>query len=277
MPGRILILFLSGLCFLPASGQSLKAHLENNAMEIKSLEAPNPELYKIVQQADLIMIGEMHGTMEPSQLAKGIMRTIAFMEEKVYLGLEIPAAEMEAFIQHPSMATLSVCDFFTKKNIDGRNSLAWFELIADALKTPKVELFFFDYNKNDEIRDSMMYAEIVKKRIENPQYKIITLSGNMHNMLVPGQGMRTMGSYCVSDNSHFDKTRILSINHLFGGGQMLNSSGKGLELKTIDFQENIYSQSVPLDKYIVPATIAQAGRYNYTLFTRLTHFSPSLH
>jgi hypothetical protein len=75
-------------------------------------------------------------------------------------------------------------------------------------------------------RDSLMYIKI-KQRIQmHPTWKTITLSGNIHNMLLPFQGMTKMGLYLQKDTDLRLCGSLLSIMHSYAFGTMLDDSGQ---------------------------------------------------
>jgi len=186
--------------FLPtlAFTQDFGDYIEKNAIEIKTPDSLNEEIYNIIQGFQLIMVGEMHGTQEPALLVSGLSELIVKYEGNVSVGLELPRDEMGLFISSPSDSSLLYSEFFSKKNIDGRNGKSWFDLILRCNSNPSINLFYFDNYESDQLanRDSTMYRWVVKQSIKYPDSKIITLSGNIHNWLLPFRGTPKMGYYC---------------------------------------------------------------------------------
>ena len=270
-----LILFLSAS---PGFTQGFGDYISKNALEVDAQFNLNPVIYKNIEDCRLIMVGERHGTLEPAKLVESLASYIVRQGERVSVGLEIPADEMKLFLEFPTDSTLKLSQFFMKENLDGRKGKAWFDLIRYCNSEPRVKLFFFDNHKTMQIenRDSAMYLSVVKQLDRYPDYKVITLSGNIHNWMIPYNNKPTMGSYCLSDNRLFPKGTIRSINHVFSEGTMLNSSGNGLELKTVEFQETVYSSSTDKKNYLLFYETAEPSSYNCIFYTRKVNQSEKI-
>jgi hypothetical protein len=254
------------------TSQNLRQFIQKNAFKIESLDSLNKNLYPYFKDKDLIMIGEMHGTEEPAKFVKGLYKLFSKFENKVNIGLEALKDEFIEYLKNPSDSTLLNTIFFSKENIDGRNGKAWFDLITFLHKQKNVNLFFFDDSEAIN-RDSFMYSEVVTIRKKYPKQKIITLSGNIHNWLIPFKNQKTLGAYCVADEINFIADRIVSINHIFQEGTMLNNTGNGLQLKTIQNKSNIFSTSVPYQNYFISNFIPNQKQYNHYIFTRKVNHS----
>ncbi len=275
----LLISFQSSLTY----SQSFGEYISSNVLKVNEDGSLDSNLYEKFQDFSLIMIGEMHGTNEPADLVKNLAKLILIKEESISIGLEIPENEMETYIEFPSDSTLLKTKFFSKQNIDGRNGKAWFDLIRFCSSQPNINLFFFDNYQamNIRDRDSSMYLSIKKQKSElsNPlglESKVITLSGNIHNWLIPFNNKPTMGTYCSIDTSLFNTGSICSINHLYSGGTMLNNIGSGLELRTIPFEESVYTRSTEFKKYLLFNQASKSKQYNCTYFTRYVSYSEEL-
>lgn len=225
----------------------------------------------------LILIGEMHGTLEPAKMLEQLSRLILSHEDSISIGLEIPEKEMESFLKDPSEKTLKSSHFFSKPNQDGRNSMAWYNLVSYCMKEPRVHLFFYDNGTHSSAfpRDSAMYLEIKKHALVHPNNKVLTISGNIHNQLIPRPNQKTMGSHLSNDSLTFSKGSICSIYHLYSEGTMMNDSGNGLELKTIAFQESDFT-SGSSENYVLFYESAEPSSNNCIFYTRKVHHSESL-
>ena len=261
-----ILLFLSYSSF----SQDFGEYITENAIEIKDITNLSKEVYAEISTFELIMIGEMHGTQEPSLLVESLAKLIVEKEGNVSVGLEIPIDELSTFIENPTKDNLLNSKFFKKENIDGRNGQSWFNLIISCAKDTSINLFFFD-NVNtltDEKRDSIMYVGIKNHKLKFPNNKIITISGNIHNWRVPFNNMTTMGMYCIQDSLNFSPDKICSINHVYSEGTMLNNVGNGLELSTVPFEVNIYSKSSNYENYLLFYGLSKENRYNGLFYTR---------
>ena len=254
--------------------QDFGDYIKENAIEIENNNTLSQAVYDSISKFDLIMVGEMHGTQEPSLLVESLAKMIAKKEGMVSVGLEIPINELTRFIENPTEDNLLNSFFFTKENVDGRNGQSWFNLILNCSKDTSINLFFFD-NVNttkNEKRDSIMYVGIRNQKLQSPSNKIITISGNIHNWRIPLNDMVTMGMYCLKDTVNFSYDKVCSINHAYSEGTMLNNIGNGLELSTIPFEESIYSKSIDYKDYLVFYEFGKENRYNCLYYTKnVTH------
>ncbi len=249
-----------------------KCFIKENAIKVNQLESLNDTIYNFFSDFKLIMVGEMHGTIEPAKFTIGLAQVLTRNGDSVQLGLEIPAEEMAKFISEHSDSSIYSSEFFMKRAIDGRENYAWAELISTLNKNKKVKLFFFDINKKDYKvsgnRDSLMYIKIKNQIQKYPNWKIITLSGNIHNMIKPFRGNNTMGCYIINDHELNLSDKLCSINHCYNSGTMYNDVGNGLELRQIQNFNSIYSTSVDYENYLFLYPKTKAENYNGIYFTR---------
>lgn len=265
--------FLTVLCFLIYSNlhsQGFGEYVSENAIEINTELNLDSVHYNAIKNFDLIMVGEIHGTNEPVILVEELSKLILKNEKSVSIGIEIPEEEMSKFIKVPNDSTLKQSRFFLKENRDGKNGQAWFDLLKYCNSESSINLFFFDNYKRMKIenRDSVMYEGIKNQKINFPNAKIITISGNIHNMLVPYNEMNTMGSYCDNDSINFPKGSICSIDHAFSEGTLLNNEGNGLELRTIEYEESIFSESSNYNNYMVFFQTHESNGHSSIFYTR---------
>ena len=256
--------------------QTWKEYIAQNALPVgKNLE-PDSTLYHSFKDYRLIMMGEMHGTLEPAKMTEQLAQLILRYEDSVSIGLEIPEKEMSLFLQNPSERTLKESLFFSKPNEDGRNGRAWFELVRYCMNEPRVSVFFYDNAVSSDVpRDSIMYLEVKKQAALHPQNKILTISGNLHNQLIARNGSKTMGAYLSADSLNFSEEQICSIYHYYAEGTMLNNMGKGLELTTIEFKESDFT-SGKHENYFIFYDSAEPTPNNCIFFTRKVHHSESI-
>jgi hypothetical protein len=271
-----LVLFFFCLFSFNVFSQSWKEYIAQNALPVGNNLELDSSQYRSFKDYRLIMMGEMHGTLEPAKMTEQLARLILQYEDRVSIGLEIPEQEMSAFLQNPSEKTLKESPFFSKPNEDGRNGRAWFELVRYCMNEPRVSVFFFDNSVSPDVpRDSIMYLEVKKQAVLHPRNKILTISGNIHNQLIARNGSKTMGAYLSADSSIFPKEQICSIYHYYAEGTMLNNTGKGLELTTIEFQESDFS-SGKHENYFIFYDSAEPTPNNCIFFTRKLHHSEVL-
>lgn len=268
----IITLLIFGTMSLNA--QNYKEALRQSAVSIENLKKPSLAIYEKLKDFNLIMMGEMHGTMEPAQFVEGLVKVFTRNGKKVALGLEMPEAEMKTFIKNPNEENLRSAKFFQKPNEYGMNGMNWLELIQGVFQDPSVELFYFD-NNTVENRDSSMYLDIKQQYNKFPDHIFITLSGNIHNRMGGFRDMKTMALYLKEDPEIFPVEKIASINHQYGGGTMMNNVGNGLELRTFEWQESLYNSIVDFKMYFSEQVITSKEAYNFFLYTDMvSHASP---
>jgi len=240
--------------------------LKTHAIPIKTLTSLNQNIYKEIANYDVILLGEMHGTREPAEFAFGLCELIARNEDHVILALEIPASQMNNFSEDMSLSQLADVEFFSEENNYGRNGQAMLELIHKSNQDAKITTRFID-NYRLSTRDSSMYAEIVDIKNTYPDTKIVTLTGNIHNWLIPYRDVDRIGGHLIQDTINFDPKRIMSINHLFSEGTMLNNIGNGLELTTIAPKDNIYNTTMSTEIFFCKRVIADQLQNTHILYT----------
>jgi len=275
MKQLILILLIYPLL---SYSQDFGEYMKENAIKVESNNNLSQEVYDSISKYDLIMVGEMHGTKEPSIFVKSLAKLIVKNEGKVSVGLEIPINQLSNFIVNPTESNLLNSKFFSKENVDGRNGQAWFDLILNCSADTNINLFFFDNvnSQKGEKRDSIMYVGVKNQKMNYPKNKIITLSGNIHNWRIPFNDMTTMGMYCLMDTVNFSYDKVCSIQHVYSEGTMLNNVGNGLELSTITFEENLYSNSVEYENYLFLYEFGKKNRYNCLFYTKRVNHSEEI-
>lgn len=255
-----------------ASGQDSKSYIIQNAIPFNKPDSLNENIYKILSNFQVIMVGEMHGTDEPAKLVIGLTKLFIEKGENVQVGLEIPSEEMDLFLNHKSDSSIYYSNFFSKKATDGRQSFAWAELIKMLKNVKNVKLFFFDVNKeekdNSSNRDSIMYTKIKNQILKNPTFKTITLSGNIHNMLLPFRETNTMATFLINDKEINISDKICSLNHRYKSGTMCNNKGSGLEISQVNDLDSDFSTAVAYNNYLLLLSKTMTGKYNGIYFTR---------
>jgi hypothetical protein len=220
----------------------------------------------------LIMVGEMHGGNEPAKFVVGLAKLLTENGDSVQIGLEIPSEQMDKFLKDRTDSSIYLSKFFTKEPLHGIESFAWAEIISTFYKNKKVKLFFFDTNTKDSEassnRDSLMYVKIKKQIQANPQWKTITLSGNIHNMIQPFRGTNTMAYYLKTDEELSFPNKICSLNHRCKSGARVNSIGNGLELRQVKSPDSDFSSAVDYDSYLFLFPKNMTENYNGIYFTR---------
>ncbi len=232
-------------------------YIKNNAIEINNRTDTNSKIYNAIKDYSAILIGEMHGTMEPSEFLVGIVKSLAVKGKQVIVGLEIPNDQYDDIIKKQAINELKNSDYFMHSFQDGRQSVAWAQMIINLQNQKNIHLVFFDLTKdewkNPNInRDSEMYLKINKELEKNPNSYLVTLSGNIHNQLRIRNNVKTMGYYLQNDtNSFFKSSKILSLCHLYGPGTMMNMMDGLFKIRTTEGYEDFYHTTTNYDNYLL--------------------------
>lgn len=242
--------------------------LKRNAIPIQNLSKLSDKIYDEIANYEIIMIGEMHGTNEPAEFAYGLCELIAKHEGSVIMAMEIRASLMNNLSDEMSISELKELDFFRGKNFDGRNGIAWLDLVYKGIKNDGIILKFIDNPYPSSTRDSSMYREIRNIHNKHPNTKIVTLTGNTHNSFIPVYNNKErIGGYLLKDTVNFDSKKIMSIKHVFSEGSMLNNYGTGLKMRTIEREENIYNTTLSYDMFLYKKFPEEQNRYTHILYT----------
>jgi len=240
--------------------------LKESAISIKELSSLNSKIYDEISKYDVIMMGENHGTNEPSEFVYGLCELIAEHEERVVLGLEISPDKMKGFSIAMSLEQLKQLNFFIDENTFGMNGEAWLKLIDKSNQNTKIITKFIDYQRVSP-RDSSMYNAICDIRKNYSNTKIVTLTGNLHNWLKPFENRLMLGGYLMKDSINFDSEKIMSIMHIFNQGTMLNNLGNDLELSTIEGKDNIFNTTISSDMFLCRRVNKEDKYYTHLLYT----------
>ena len=241
--------------------------LKKSAIPIKSLSKLSNKIYDEIANFEILMVGEMHGTKEPAEFVYGLCNLITESEKKVVLALEIRASQMENLSNEMSIAQLKELDFFRRENFDGRNGVSMLDLIYNSIQNERIILKFIDNYYPSSTRDSSMYMEIRNIHSKHPNTKIVTLTGNVHNSFTPLFDKVRIGGYLLKDSVNFDSKKIMSINHVFSEGSMLNNDGTGLKISTIERKENIYNTTLSHEMFLYKKFPEEQNEYTHILYT----------
>ncbi len=225
--------------------QNLPRFISQNAIDIKS-----EQLFDKIKNYKCVMVGEMHGTQEPAAFLGELVKIAVKNGKKVILGIEIPSKDLRQFIGKSTTENLKNTHFFKTGYGDGRNNKTWFDLIETCKVLPNVELCFFDVDTISSNRDSVMFANLLKKYTQDTTNVIYTISGNIHNRLTPFNEQKTLGCYLVD---YFSDKKIMSINHFYGSGTMYNDTGDGAKLHKVNTPPSIFATSTSLENYLLPS------------------------
>lgn len=253
-----LVCFLMILASFTFSQEREEA-IRQNAIQCNTLSAINSELYLAFKDYKCICIGEMHGTKEPAEFMTGLVKTFIKNNKKVVACFEENESGMKEFLEQKTEYSMSQTSFFKSIPVDGRSSHAWYNAIKECLELQTKFCFF-----NGE-HDSIMARNLILKYEEDTNYVMITISGNIHNSIVPYRGNKTMGYYLKD----YFKDRLYCINHIYAEGTMYNKTSEGLKIHNIERKETILSISTKYSAYFIPNIFSNlSAGYNGFLFTQ---------
>ena len=261
-----------GLSLFVVIAQDFPTYLKAHAIKLDRQDSLSNEVYNLIWDYQLIMVGEMHGTNEPAKFVIGLAELLAKEGDSVQVGLEIPPDQMTKYLKKRNNKSIYSSGFFALPANDGRASFAWAELISRLTKNPRVKIFFYDRDNYESLkisdRDSIMYIKIKKQMQKHPAWKTVTLSGNVHNMLLPFRGENKMGFY-LSEDSELNLTdKICSLNHAYGKGTGMGRRDNRLELAELDNSYSEYSTAVDYENYFFLFPVNVEFSYTGIYYTR---------
>jgi len=229
------------------------------AIDCKDLSLPNDKLYSFFKDYKCICVGEMHGTKEPAEFLVYLTKLFTEKNKKIIIGIELPKYAMTEFIEKKDSISLTQSGFFSSKSVDGRNSEAWFNAINECSKLKTSFCFFDGY------QDNFKCGNIIECYNADTNSVILTLSGNVHNKLLPYKDNKTMGCYL----KEYFGNKIFTINHIFNEGTMYNLTSEGLRVSEFPPKNNVFATSTNYSNYFVPNVFSTTDGYSgyyYTTF-----------
>ena len=262
------------ICLLVFSLQVSLASTTNEYIKINSVEFKDneisPTLISAIENKQLILIGESHGTNEMPDFTYSLVKVLAEKHE-IALGLEFPIEIQEpidAFMASGDEKVLADILFFKDANFhSGRGSEAMIRMLKNVRTIKKLKVFCFDSaepnftSPSPVERDTRMAMNILGFIKANPNKKIITYSGNIHSRLTPGYANnpnhKNMGAETLKF-SNGNLTLSNSINILFrydqgSAWQCWFDTDKKIICGSRSFgpYETIYASSLPFNRYFL--------------------------
>jgi hypothetical protein len=189
------------------------------------------ELLALAAQADLLIIGELHGVQEVPRLILGLLPDLESLSYRG-LGMEIPCELSEPIVDWVQGRTTDPTFFFEPRSTgDGRESVQAISLFRQMLEREAGwRLICFDSgshqpNGNWEDRDAQMASNLMEQWQQTcPDHKIIAVCGNYHSRLAPGSVAPP--EYWPAFAAQFVQAepvrKVISIKPLFHGGAFHN-------------------------------------------------------
>jgi len=268
---KVILAILFTIYLLNTQGQDT-TYLRLKAVKIENQDSLGDDIYESISGYQLFMLGEAHGTKESARFIQSLAELLTRKGNHVQMGLEIPSEQMKKYLLAPSDSNIYYSDFFAGRPYDSRSCFAWVNLIAKLNDNPFVEIFFYDINVEDfkklNERDSLMYLKIKRRMQLHPEWKMITLSGNIHNMLVPFDGQPKMGLFLCNDQELKIADKILSLNHCYGKGEVWDNWGNSLKLFQVDNTSSIFTKTVDYENYLFLYPHNAQMKYSGIYYTR---------
>ena len=88
----LLLVFLLSIHIVNA--QDVVTLIKAKAVEINTTKALDQQVYNLLADKQLIMIGEMHGTNEPAHLVTALGKLFTRHQDSIQIGFEIPSSTM---------------------------------------------------------------------------------------------------------------------------------------------------------------------------------------
>ena len=229
---------------------------------------PSDAVYQSLSPYGIIMLGEMHGTNESAPFVNGLVNLFVAHGDSVQVGFEIPPALMTEFISKRNDSSVYASTFFRNPPfLDGKETVAWANLIATLNRNAKVHMFFYDANAGEAHldRDSLMYAKIKAQCLPYKNRRTILLGGNYHNRL--DDAANTVG-HLNADKDIAAHTKVCSLNNEYLEGTANANFGHGLEVKRLGHPSTDFDTAMPCDLYFLLFPTPNNYPYNGFFYTR---------
>lgn len=262
----------------PLAAQVPAQLIEEQAIALSDLSAVNDTVYKTIRGYKVIMLGSIHGTQEAPRLYLGMIRSLLKNGKKVVAGVELPSDGLDLKSSF-TLDKLKHMPAFTTHNKDGRQSVAWAEMLIELQKLG-VEIVPFDLNSHHRRdvrshRDSLMFVTLNDAMKKDTSRVLVTLSTNVRNMLVLHQKHKTMGLHLKSDAGSVLKGKsFLSLNHLYNDGEAYYWKNHGFKRWHVTGNAGYYGYAAPHDNYLFVYPVGEG--YTGIIFTKTLTPSPPL-
>lgn len=252
-------------------------------IEIKDRQNLPTDIYRILKPENAILIGEVHGTNESAQFVEGMVNLWLASGEKVLLGLEINQDYQETidnFMQTGNFDLIKNMPFFNREPQlqDGRSSVAMANLIKSLYKKNNLKIVCLDMPssiKYHQKRDSIMGANAIAALNTNTNWKLISLTGNVHNKTELGGFGYPMGYWMLNSRElKLSKENVASVDIVYEAGSSWNCRGVNGTSVCKEFRQGNLSGDLA-SKYPYENFFTNNGKEMF-LFTRKISTSPPL-
>ena len=157
--------------------------------------APPAALEPLLQPSQVLLLGEMHGTVESPAFTSAVVCSALERGLEVVVGLEIPYQEQsvfDAFLASDggvlAERSLLASEFWTRSYQDGRSSEAMLGMVRDLrdrlARGASLRLVLFD--EQVQGRDAAMATRLAAAAERVPNAFVVALSGNLHARIARG-------------------------------------------------------------------------------------------
>lgn len=290
----LLLIFAIAMTFPKHSlAETSAEYIKANAQDFKNTEAPS-SLLNAIEDKNLILIGEQHGTNEMPDYTFKLVETLT-KNHDLALGLEFPIdiqVKIDQFLKTGDEKILSGVEFFKDANFhSGRGSDAMIRLLKNLRALPRVKVFCFDIptppaNDNSPFldRDTKMAENVLNFLKKSPNFKIVTFSGNLHSRLSVGTpwdpAAKNMGIEILRLSNGVlslkNSTNILFRADEGSAWQCQYDKNKQIVCKNYSFgpANSVYRTAVPFDRYFLSEPQMTDGHINSIFIKTLSASSP---
>ena len=152
--------------------------------------------------------------------------------------------------------------------------LTEFAGICESIKVEKDSFVFREGEKADKLL--LLLSGSIALRVNltsRPDSVTVSFLNSPHKILgwsgIVAPNHYTASAYCEEDAEllAIPSEKIMSINHVFSEGSMLNNDGTGLKMSTIERKENIYNTTLSHEMFLYKKFPEEQNEYTHILYT----------
>src|SRR5205085_9484921 len=113
-------------------------------------------------------------------------------------------------------------------------------------------------------RDSSMSKNIREQYEAHPNWKLITLCGNVHNRIME----ENRAGWNLTHDSTLDAKKICSLNHYYLEGYCTADFGKGLQVRQIVHEVTVYDTLLGFKNYLLLMPVTMGNAYTGFYYTK---------
>jgi hypothetical protein len=225
----ILVLLVLGL-----AGHGLLATAAGRLEQHAPQAAPTQELVGLARTHSMLLVGELHGTVEAPALVEGIALALA-EQGPVIVALEWPTSEqprVDSYLAGDADAgTVTASPFWSSSMRDGRSSRAMLDLLTSLRRArsagARIEVVCFDgppASGDQGNREAGLAHHLRQARERLPDARMLVLTGNYHARLTRGTAWdpdKALMGYLLRDLEPFN----VDVRAVRGGAWICLSDG----------------------------------------------------